>query len=83
MASQLVVVREIGSARAVAARRHVVGKQPREPEAVVSQMRLQQEATFSRLVLLGQVRHEVDDVGVGLVVVAPEAVMPVVVAELE
>src|SRR2546426_7808422 len=83
LAPQLVVVRQVGSAAARAPGRHVVGEQPGEPETVVAQMHAQQEPALAGVVQAGEIRHQVDEIGVALVVGAADPRVAVVIAELE
>ena len=61
----------------------MVREQAREPQAVVSQVHLQQESPFTPLAGLGQARNDIHQVVVGGVVGLPDARVPVVAAELE
>src|SRR5207245_2747696 len=72
LAPQLVVVRQVGSAAARAPGRHVVGEQPGEPETVVAQMHTQQEPALAGVVQAGEIRHQVDEIVVALVVGAAD-----------
>ena len=83
LSTQLVVVGQIGPPFAGASSGDVVRKQPREPEAVVAEMRAQQEGPFPGVVEPHEVLHHVDQIVVSLVVAAADADVPVVIAELE
>ena len=83
MAAERIVVRQIGAPHAGAASGHVVRKQSREPQAVVAEVRLQQEAPLPRPVLLGEVRDDVHEIVVGLVVSAADPAVAAVIPELE
>src|SRR5213596_193875 len=83
LSTQLVVVGQIGPPFAGASSGDVVRKQPREPEAVVAEMRAQQEGPFPGVVEPHEVFHHVDQIVVSLVVAAADADVPVVIAELE
>ena len=80
---QFIVIGEIRPTGARAPRRDVVREQAREPQAVVPELRLQQECAFAGFVVPRQIRDDVHQVMVGLVVGPPHPGMPVVVAELE
>src|SRR5207302_1132721 len=73
LSTQLVVVGQIGPPFAGASSGDVVRKQPREPEAVVAEMRAQQEGPFPGVVEPHEVLHHVDQIVVSLVVAAADA----------
>src|SRR5216117_318537 len=62
LAAQLVVVGEVGPAGARAPRGDIIRKQPGEPQAVVTEVRPQQEAALARVVLVADLGDE-DDSG--------------------
>ena len=83
LASQLVVVGEVRPSLSGPAGLDEVREQPREPQAVVAQVRPQEEAPLAGVVEPGEVAHDVDEVREGVVVVSPDAGGAVVIAELE